>query len=255
MASFSNVLYDPSRDGYDTSSWRTIFGSPNVQGGVLVLQEAATLHRSDCLRGDLTLNVNVPNSPVGGESRRFGFYSPNIGAYAWFAIEGETLYAQISDGGSNSSQETLSWSDGVVETWEGSGIDFRIVWEAGLVTFYINGTRKTVLSGASVPRVPMAVYMLNGNTDYMTIPYVTIQSIQSLFVHTDEGDTSSGTGPLLFSQVISIAESTTRSVQLGDQTPAEAISITESTTGSVQLGNQAPAEAVSIAEDVATAVT
>lgn len=245
---FTNFMYDPSRDGYDADAWQTVFGTPYVSGGSLYVDQAATIHRGDCLRGTFTLNLNVPNSPTGGESRRWGMYSINTGAYAWFAIEDETFYAQTSDGGSNSSSTAIEWSDGVSETWNGNDIEYAIRWEAGIARFFVNGTLRATLSGASIPYYPLAIYFSNSNTDGFAVKYVAAQGVQSFYMHTDHSDTDVGDGPILVVESVSITESTTTFVQLGNLAPSDSLSISENVVNEVQLGDQSLSESVSITE-------
>jgi hypothetical protein len=226
---FTNFLYDPSRDGYDTSSWRTLFGDPAIVGGNLSLTYSAVVHRGDCVRGDLVMNINVPSEPA-VESRKFGFYSPNMGSYAWFSIQGPLLLAEISDGTSSDSEE-VDWSDGVNETWNSNDIEYRIQWEAGLVSFYINGTKKAVLSGNAVPKSPMAIYLSNATEDSLTIKYINLEAVQSFFMHTDESDTETDPeSSQSVGQGVNVDENIVSLVQLGDTSSTEAVSVGEDVT-------------------------
>lgn len=251
---FSTFLYDASRDGYDSDTWSTSYGAPTVLAGSLALQEAGTVHRGDIMRGDLTMSITIPNSPTGGESRRFGFYSPNSGAYLWFQMEAEVFSAAASDGGSNSSSTAIAWSDGVVESWEGNSIEFRIIWEAGMGHFYVNGARRATLAGAAIPRDPMALYFSNANTDLMTVQYVNAEALQTFLMHVGEagsGGTGSGVGPAFKSDVITIAEVVTLVYNFGIlPSMSDSVTLTESQTVYSYIKPPAQADAITITESV-----
>lgn len=227
---FTNFLYEPSRDGYDLDAWKSVYGTPIVTGGSLYLQQAAMIHRGDSSRGQITMNVNVPSSPAGGESRRFGFYGPSSGAYAWFSIEGEALNAAISDGRDNLTSTAITWDD---TNWSANDVDFTIRWEAGLVRFIINDSIVATLSGYSVPHDPLAIYLSNGSDDGMKVRYIHAEGLRAFYMHTDHADTDAGAGPLYVAQVVSIAEDVTDEVQLGDLGPSNTVSITEDVSVSV----------------------
>ncbi len=205
-SSFTSFSYDPSRDGYDLDTWKTVYGSPYVSGGVMTLTEAGTIHRGDCKRGYYSMNLKMPSTPAGGESRRWGLYSVGSGAYLWFAMDSEMLYAQASDGFGNTSETEIEWADGVIETWGTTDTWYKIRWEAGQAHFYVNNTRRATLSGASIPNGPLALYASNVNNDGMSIKFIDADGIQIFFMHTDNADTDAGDGPVLASQVVSIAE-------------------------------------------------
>lgn len=185
MFQFTNFLYDPSRDGYQTEDWSTIAGTPTISSSELLLNADATIHRADILHGEVTMNINIPTSPQAGDDRKFGFCSPGIGAYAWFAVSGADLKAQIADGDGNVSEATIAWSDGVIEQWDGADTEYRIIWEAGLVHFEINDTRRATLSGAAVPKIPMSIYLNNTEADNVTVQYINAISIQSFYKHSN----------------------------------------------------------------------
>ncbi len=248
MDTFTNITYDPSRQGYDSSIWRTILGTPLVLGGQLAVQQASLVHLADSTRGNYIFNVNIPNSPVGGESRRLGLYSPNSGAYAWFSIESEALTAQCSDGyAGNTSTGTIAWES----AWSGVNTEFRIHWDAGKVEFYVAGIRKATLSGNSIPKEPLAVYLSNLNSDYMTVQYVRWNGVQAFYMHMDLADTIPGPGPDYSVDTITITESITRALTMLLGLQSDSLSISESTTQSLTLLPTALSDAISITENVA----
>lgn len=270
---YTNFLYDPSRQGYDSSVWKTIFGTPGVSSDVLILQQAATIHLGDCMKGDFAFIMNIANSPVGGESRRFGLYSPNLSAYAWFSIEGEQLLGQISDG-TNSSEVAITWES----AWSGANTEFKIHWDVGMVRFYIGGALKGTLSSNAIPKTPLAIYLSNANSDLMTIAAVNAVGVHTFMMHTDQGDATFLGGnpnivqvisiaeglefdptwlPALFSDSVTITENITRDFTILPPLQSDAISIAENValTDIMEVGTADGVDSISIAENVASAWT
>ena len=254
--SFSNFAYDPTRDGIDSSSWAFLSGDPYILDGKLVLTNSSVLHRGDCVRGDLTMNITFPSSPT-FDLRTFGFYSPGSGSYAWFKVETNSLWAQISDGNGNDDSEEIEWSDGVNEIWEGYPINFRIQWEAGLVKFYVNGTLKTTLTDSAIPTLPMAVYFSNSsNDDLFKVGYVNVTSIQSFYMHTDESDTEVDAlvKSKIVGQPITVGENVVNDLTHLTGIISETVGISESSEKSLLKLPTMSTDAVSISEDVAPVV-
>jgi hypothetical protein len=246
---FTNFIYDPSRDGYDADAWKTVFGSPQVLGGKLALQQASILHRGDCLRGDYVFNLNIPNTPIGGESRKFGLFSPNLNSYLWFSIRDNSLFAEASDGGLNTESEEITWQDGV---WDSNNVEFKIIWEAGLAHFYVNNVHQKTLSGENIPRTPMALYVINENEDFVTLQYITVVSVQSFYMHTDHADADTGDGPIYTNEGLTLSENTTtvredlaKSGEIETSTITELVTITRD---SATVGGSV--ETTSIAENI-----
>lgn len=203
---FTNFVFDPARDGYDTSTWATVYGSPVVTAGKVVLSQASIQHKGDFYRGEVSFGLTIPSSAVLGGSRRIGLYSQATGSYLWFMIENGTMLAQASDGGLNTSSSTIGWSDGVVEDWTTANTKFTISWVAGVARFSINDTERAVISGASLPTNPMSVYIANASLDSMLVQSVVFKALQEFFLHTDEADSTFDAGPVYLSQSVSIAE-------------------------------------------------
>lgn len=177
---YFNFYYSPIRQGFDSSTWSTLFGNPVVSSNRLVLQDAAIIHWGDILRGDATFSVNIP-APAVGLSKKFGFFEPNKNAYAYFSIAGGVLYATCSDGSSTTSV-AITWQ----ASWTSADTEFRVKWEAGTVKFYIGtiGTaiEQAVINDVSVSGDPMSIYVSDEGSDTVLLNYITVKGIQSFMM-------------------------------------------------------------------------
>jgi hypothetical protein len=236
----TNFYYDPQRQGYDTSQWRTVYGSPVVIGGSLMLQQASIIHYGDILRGEVNFRVAVPNSPAGGEARTWGLYNLGSGAYVAFNIAGEVFSAIVSNG-TDSASSTIDWQS----SWAGVEVEYRIVWEAGTAKFYVNGVRQAAITNVAVYGKPLSLYVTNENSDQMSVGNIAVAA-HSFYLH--EALEDSSTEPLAYIvQIVSLAESVT--LEVGQfVSSSEAVSIAESRTFDLSKLPGALSEAVSITE-------
>ena len=58
-----NFYYDPAREGYDTTLWKTITGIPSVAGSVLRLSAATIIGYADLFKAETTYEISVPTIP------------------------------------------------------------------------------------------------------------------------------------------------------------------------------------------------
>ena len=179
---YFNLSYDPVRQGYDSSSWRTLYGDPAVSGTRLDLQNAAILHYGDILRGDAVFSLNIP-APTVGDDRKVGFVQYNKNAYAYFKIFNDVFTAETSDG-TNTDSVTISWQS----AWTDTNTEFRIKWEAGMASFYVGGVHQTTINDVSVPGDPMSLYLANTSPDGWMLNYIIVKSIQSFWMNENNED-------------------------------------------------------------------
>lgn len=221
---YTNFYYDPQREGYDASVWRTINGEPTVGANQLRLSLASVVHYSDIWRGDITMNLNIP-VPASGARKSFGLIQLNKNAYLYFDITNTTFSAKTSDG-TTSSSSTITWQT----AWSGTNTDFRIKWEAGTAKFFVGGVQQAAISDISIPGDPLSFYINNGNVDTITLKYIQAKSIQTFFLH--EALENSSTEPLIFegdsltiTEAVTVAQALAMAVSVND-----ALAITESQT-------------------------
>ncbi len=220
---YHNFYYDPLRQGFDSSQWRTMFGAPTVVSNQLSLANASIVHYWDLFRGGAAFNVNVAHAPTAGDNRKFGFYQPNLGACAYFSIVNDVFSANTSDGLGNTYSYTIDWSS----AWTGVNTEFKVLWGAGTARFYVNGVQSAVITDISVTGRPMSLYVANGNSDAMTVKYIDVQGVQTLEKNEALEDASFNYN-IFSSDALVISESNTRSGQLGNISVNEAVSLAES---------------------------
>jgi hypothetical protein len=168
--------------------------------------DGSAIHYADFLKGDISFNVNVPSAPGGGDNRIIGVSSPNTLAYIRFAISG-TLTCQTSDGTTTTNSSAITWED----SWTGSNIIFRIMWEAGTAKFYINGSWVYTVTDASVPSGPLSLYLFDNSSSAMTIGDINVRGTQS-FVMTPKTSDSTSTatsGTITMTQSVTVTENVT----------------------------------------------
>lgn len=221
---YTNFYYDPQREGYDLSVWRTINGEPTVGANQLRLSLASVVHYSDIWRGDVTMNLNIP-VPASGARKNFGLIQLNKNAYLYFDITNDVFSAKTSDG-TTSTSSTITWQS----SWSSVSTDFRIKWEAGTAKFFVGGVQQAATSDASIPGDPLSFYINNGNVDTITLKYIQAKGIQTFFLH--EALEDSSTEPLIFeSESLTIAEAVTMSPATTMASNVnDALAITESQT-------------------------
>ena len=179
-----NFYYDPTRQGYDTTLFKTLGGTPTGTGGVITVNDASFIGYADVFKEDLTINVTIPAVPTIGDDRKWGLAQLNEGSLAIFAIEGAVFKCLCSFQG-NLTEIEIPWNS----SWTAVPVDFTIKWNGFSADFLINGVRpdganiggtltETFINDISVPKVPMSTYVNNANSDNMTIQYVEDQNVQ-----------------------------------------------------------------------------
>lgn len=180
---YFSFYYDPVRQGYDTNTWNTITGVPVVVAGQLKLDNAGIIHFADLLRGEAVFSLNF-TEPQAGDDVKVGFIENNKGEYAYFKIADDVLTAEISNG-TNSKTSVIPW----VADWTSVNTEFKIKWEAGLVTFSIGDQFKVCLDDTSgtdaiaelsVPGDPMSLYAHCDSTSPLFINYIDVKGVQSM---------------------------------------------------------------------------
>lgn len=172
---YFNFYYDPVRQGYDSDSWITTLGSPVVESNVLKLDQAGAIHTYNLLRGDFVFNAKV-SAPAAGDDTKLGLFFPGKGAYAYFWVENDTFFLKTSLDGVTVNTISLDWDP----AWSDEYVEYRIKWEAGTATFYINGQFKGVISDLSVSGDPMSLYVYSNSTTPAYIKYIEAKGVQSL---------------------------------------------------------------------------
>lgn len=233
---YFNLSYDPVKQGFDNSTWRTVYGDVAVVGGKLELDKAAIIHYGDILRGDAVFSINIA-APIAGDHTYFGFNQYSKGVHAWFKIHDTLLYAETSDGTTTYSV-AIPWE----AAWTNTDTEFRIQWETGLVSFYIKGVKKASISYSApldipvsiVPNDPMSLYLESDALDLFNLNYIIVKSIQS-YLMSEGNDNSSFEEIVKESDKITISEVITMSINNPGVNKAETITISENIAKTVSV--------------------
>lgn len=176
---FFNFYYDPVRQGYDANTWSTLSGAPVVVANKLRLVNASAIHYADILRGEATFCVTMP-TPVNGQDMAFGFMQYNKNAFARFRINDDQVIAEISNGGTDDFA-LCTWNT----DWNNTPVEFKIKWEAGVVTFSIGGEKKwETTDRINIEGDPMSLYVYNNTAGAvpMDISYIEVKGVQNLML-------------------------------------------------------------------------
>jgi len=222
---YFNFYYDPIRQGYDTSTWKTIFGDAPVAGAnkLLIAPQSSFIHYGDILRGDASINLNLP-APASGDDKKFGFAQLGKDAYIYFQIVNGAFTAETSNGTTTNSV-TIEWQT----AWSDADISYRIKWEAGRAIFYVNEIEQAVIADASVSGDPLSIYVNNNSEVTMLFNHVNVKGIQSYMF--SSGNEDSAFAPVVYeADRVSISESVTIYITRFDVSVFDSLSMTEDIT-------------------------
>lgn len=165
-------VYDPVIKQYDTAFWRTTTGTPAMSSTVLRFTSAGVSSYLLHLFADVEFSLNVPTTPSAGEAKQWGFRNPsgdNLGA-AYFEITGATFRVVTVDDGGTSQTTAVTWTAG----WEGAATEYRMLWDADRVIFYVNGTIVATHT-ARVPSNALSLRILNSDADNTDLSYLAVR--------------------------------------------------------------------------------
>lgn len=150
----------------------------------LIFNAASAIQYGDVLKGDFRIKAVIPTIPAAGHARKFGLFSAHSGSGLYFEVTGTTFQAVIKDGNAN---QTATAPITFETVWAGEPLEFKIRWEANLVHFYIDGTRKATLSMTSaidLASTPLSIYISNSNADVMLVGNIEAQGLQAYTTNT-----------------------------------------------------------------------
>jgi hypothetical protein len=170
----TNFTYDPTKNGYNTTTtWKTIVAGagPTTVSGRLVLDGGTVAHYGDILKGEVTFDVNVPVAPAATVEHVFGLAQSTIMAGVYFSI-GTTLNCIVSDGTTTTTSADIDWSP----DWTNVPVTFKIIWESGLVKFYIGGTKVMTMAGDEIPSIPLSIYLHDDSDTAMSVGNISVSA-------------------------------------------------------------------------------
>ena len=198
-----SLFYDPYRQGFDTNEWRTLLGTVALDANRIEVTDGAISHYADILKGDITFNLKSPDTPT-NMNCLVGLYQPSSGAFVVFNFSGD-LTASVSDGVNTTNSSAITWNS----DWTSANVKFQIVWEAGIVKFFIAGTRVATIASDYIPAGPLALYVFDGSTNPMSIGAIDVRGAQSIYMHLKTSDTAAPAEPagsLLAFQNVTVSE-------------------------------------------------
>jgi len=181
-----NFVYDPKRQGYDTSLFKTLVGAPAVVNSKIVLNTATIIQYADLYGCDLTMRMIIPAVPTAGDVRYFGFGSIGFGSAIVFAIL-DDVFAILTINEKGVIKTEVATFDAA---WATAPIDFEIRWRGTYADFLISGVGAVSpsnpngstyrINDVAVPKGPLSIYFHNGNADNMEIVSINAKNIQTL---------------------------------------------------------------------------
>lgn len=168
-----NFVYDPQRQGYDSTLWKTLSGTPSISSSSIQLNNASILHYADTFRGYFSFKTTVPVAPVAGQDKKIGLISLANDIYAYFQITGAVLQCVVKDEAGTSVTIPVAWD----AAWTNTAKDFDIDWTGNNVKFKIGGVQ--VAYTEICPKSPMSMYIVNATADNMLIGYAEGRAIES----------------------------------------------------------------------------
>ena len=253
---FYNFYYDPYRQGYDSTIWRTLWGTPTVVDNKLILNTATAIHFADVLRGQYVFRVTVPSAPSAGHSRSFGLYHPGKGAYALFDVSGAVFSVKTSDG-VNTTSTAVTWQS----AWTNTSIEYTVRWEPGTVKFFVNGSFAATISDVSVVGVPMSLYASNNTWDDLAVSYIDCIGLQSYTMTPGPEDSATTTVfPSIgltseVSESVSLTENVSMLITAWRPEVFDAVTVTEGITMLITTLVPSISDTVTVSESVSAFVT
>lgn len=245
MSDTTCFYYDPLRSGYDANLWRTLVGAPAAIGaGRLKVDSGAIVGYGDITKGDITMNINVPTAPGADASRVFGLYQPSRGAFIVFTID-DGFTVSISDGTTTTTSDELEWNS----DWTDANIDFRIVWEAGMVKFYVNGGFVAVLSGDNVPYGPLSLYFYDDSGTPMCIGDIDVRGTR-YYMNLKTSDTTVYGVGINMSQTVTVSEAATIKIPILVPSVSDAITLSDAMVPLITSLKASAIENVTVLENV-----
>lgn len=174
----TNFYYDPVKQGYETTTFKTLGGVPAINGSILRLTSASTVHLADLYKCDMTIEMIVPVAPTAGHSRFFGFSNLALGSSLGFDITGLVFSAVATDNNGNTTSVVIPF----VADWAAVKTSYTIQWRGPQAIFLVNGQRVAKLTDLAVPKNAMSLYLSNQVADNMDVSGIDFKNIETMSV-------------------------------------------------------------------------
>lgn len=185
----TNFVYDPKRQGYDTSIWKTLTGAPAVAADKIVLNQDEIIGYGDLYECDLIMHLIIPAVPTAGDVRSFGLSSAGLGALLVFDITDDVFSIKSNDGHGGTKSVTVDFA----ATWATAETCFEIRWRGDYADFIVDGVKVidatsasaasyrlgSILGATTIPKGPLSIYLKNTNNDDMKVVSIEARNIQT----------------------------------------------------------------------------
>lgn len=178
MSNHYKFVYDALRQGYDTSLWKTLDGTPTVSSSQLRFSEATAISYGDITKGAVTFKGVVVDEPEASDDRRWGFAQAADITNTFIGFRVSDVEFTVVCG---TQALEVEW----VDAWTGTPTDFKVDWRAGTVDYSINGVVVATLSNDMtdgsekyVPVGPLSVYIDNQVSDNMDFGNIIVDTQQ-----------------------------------------------------------------------------
>lgn len=168
----TNLYYDPKRDGYDTTIWKTVSWIPTLSSDMIRLNNSSIIWYDSIQSGDLVMALTIPAVPTAWDSRLFGFSQLTNGEFIGFNITDDVFKAQIIDSaGVSTLSSAIIWN----AAWTAAVVNFRIKMVGFSATFYINDVQVANISSPSGIKYPLSMSISNSNSDNLDISSIQLK--------------------------------------------------------------------------------
>lgn len=170
----TNLYYDPKRDGYDTTIWKTVSWTPSLSSDKIRLNNSSIIWYDSIQSGDLIMALTIPVAPTAWDSRLFGFSQLTNGSFVGFNITGTVFKAQIVDSaGVSTLSSAITWNT----DWTAAVVDFRVHFTWFDAKFYINDVQVAAISNIAEMKYPLSVSINNVNADNLDISSIQVKGV------------------------------------------------------------------------------
>ena len=168
----TNLYYDPQRDWYDTTVWKTISWTPSLVSNKIRLSNSSIIWYDSIMSGDLIMALTIPTAPTGWDSRLFGFYQLTNWSFIGFNITDAVFKAQIVDSSWTSTlSNEITWNN----DWTAVVTKFRVHWTGFDAKFYIWDTQVAAISDIEKIKYPLSIYINNVNADNLDLSSIQLK--------------------------------------------------------------------------------
>ena len=172
----SRFVYDPTIKAFDNLFFKKVSGTGTVVSGDIRLNVAIIASYSQYTYGEFEFLVKVLAAPTAADARYWGLRNTaTLRGALFFDITDDVFSFKTYDNDANLTSTTISWNQ-AGQTWNGSFISFKIVWNEEDIKAYVGGVLMATHK-AGDHSLPLALKLANSNSDNMDIDYIMLSKI------------------------------------------------------------------------------